>query len=279
MGTEARVILDSVSDDNHRLTTMEITFHRYIHSEFMTHRVNSRNSASSRAIPIEKQIKRIREEIAMPVEFGSNQAGMQAGPPLEGWELHQAKVAWVKAAEKAVESAEELLALGVHKQVTNRILEPFMWHTVIVTAVDYENFFGLRCHPMAQPEIQAIANLMYEAYSASTPKFLKNGEWHFPYIQDDEWDLPIELLQKLSAARCARVSYLTHDGRKDHEADYTLFDRLVIATPRHDSPLEHVATPYQYPLSPRGNFIWFEQCRYSPGFYYPTGYSQLRHNL
>lgn len=282
MALEAKVILDSVSPEEIRLTTMEVTYHRMIHSEFMTHRAKSRNSASSRAIPIEKQIKKIKEEIAMPVEFGSNQGGMQAGPPLEGWELHKAKMAWIKAAERAVESAEELLELGVHKQVTNRILEPFMWHTVIVTSVDYQNFFGLRCHPDAQPEIRAIAELMKEAYDLSNPKELGWDDWHTPYIQPDEVSsMFIDEACKISAARCARVSYLTHDGVRDHSADYKLFDRLISAMPRHDSPLEHVATPfYEWgTLSPRGNFIEFREWKDKTGLYAPKGWAQLRHNL
>lgn len=242
--TEAKIILDSISPEGHRLTTMEVTFHRFVLAEFNTHRMFSRNSASSRAIPVKKQIERIRENPAIPVEFGTNQPGMQAGPPLEGHALETAILDWKAAAAQAVRWAEDLMEQGVHKQVANRLLEPFMWHTVIVTATEWDNFFGLRANPMAQPEIRVAAEMMLDAYKNSTPTRLEYGEWHTPYIQPEEYEeFNLDLRKQVSAARCARVSYLTHDGVRDVDKDLELFARLTEASPPHASPLEHVATP------------------------------------
>lgn len=284
---EAKIILDSITEAGDRLTTMEICFHRYVLAEFNTHRAFSRNSASSRAIPIEKQLAKIREDTAFPIEFGSNQSGMQAGPPLTGKELEHAMAAWGEARDSAVEHAEKMLALGVHKQVTNRLLEPFMWHTAIVSATDYKNFFGLRNNVLAQPEIHELARLMVDAYDNSEPTLLQPDEWHTPYIHcaedAEQWlakgwfgnslaeDL-VPVLKKVSAARCGRVSYLTQDGKRDLEKDLELYDRLTSADPAHASPLEHVATPNAHNVQPLvncplrlpkvGNFVGWTQLRH-----------------
>ena len=241
---EAKVIADSISLVNDtRLTTFEVTMHRFVLSEFNTHRVFSRNSASSRAIPIMKQINAIKSNIAMPVEFGSNQPGMQAGPPLTGDALYDAQQEWIAASLSAIAHAERLNALGVHKQVTNRLLEPFMWHKVIVTATDWDNFFSQRISKLAQPEIHLAAAKMKDALDASWPQCLKFGEWHTPYVTEKEVpDLADR--RRVSAARCARVSYLTHDGVRDISADLDLYGKLISADPPHWSPLEHVATPF-----------------------------------
>ena len=185
---------------------------------------------------------------------------MQAGPPLAGEAEKAATQIWLTAQDHAVKSAQALMDLGVHKQVANRLLEPFMWHTVICSATDWTNFFEQRCSPLAQPEIRVAAESMKAAQDASTPNLLIAGEWHLPYLQPDEIGLPLEQQRQLSAARCARVSYLTHDGTRDHEADFILYRRLVEARPPHASPLEHVATPGDGP----GNF---------------TGWRQLRHQV
>ena len=166
-GPTARVVADSVSVDGARVTTVEATMHRFMLAELNTHRVFSRNSASSRAIPVARQIERVLDDPAMPVEFGGKQAGMQAGPPLEGDALDAARAAWLEARDAAVDSARRLADLGVHKQVVNRLLEPFMWHTVIVTATDWDGFWHQRCSPLAQPEIRIVADAMRDAFDAS----------------------------------------------------------------------------------------------------------------
>ena len=241
MAYSARILLDSVSPAGVRLTTLEVTFPRFVLSEFNTHRVFSRNSASSRAVPTAKLLERVQSDPVLPLEWGRNKAGMSASDVLPAEEEEAAKRIWLQARDAAVEHARKLLALKVHKQELNRVLEPFLWHTVIVTATEWENFFALRCAPAAQPEIRAAALRMREALDTSLPGRIGYGEWHLPLVQDDERELPIELQKKVSAARCARVSYLTHDGTREIEKDFDLHDRL--RTDRHLSPFEHVATP------------------------------------
>ena len=241
MAYAARVLLDSVSEAGVRLTTMEVTFPRFVLSEFNTHRNFSRNSASSRAIPTSKLIERVETDPVLPVEWGRNKPGMSASDVLGEAEEAQAKRAWLAARDSAVVQAKTLQALHVHKQVLNRILEPFLWHTVIVTSTEWENFFELRCSPNAQPEIREVALRMREALANSTPRVVRAGEWHLPLVQDVERSLDIETQKKISSARCARVSYLTHEGRRDIEKDVELYERLRVD--RHLSPFEHVATP------------------------------------
>jgi|SRR5579872_723817 len=241
MGFSARVLLDSVSPRGVRLTTMEVVFPRFVLAEFNTHRVFSRNSASSRAIPTAKLVERVVEDPVIPVEWGRNQRGMSASEELSGDEKRQALRSWLAARDAAVAEARRLAELKVHKQVLNRILEPFLWHTVIVTTTEWENFFALRCAPNAQPEIRRAALLMRQALEESTPRAIGIGEWHLPLVQDDERDGDVERLKAISVARCARVSYLTHDGRRDQQKDLELYARL--SADRHLSPFEHVATP------------------------------------
>lgn len=247
MAYSAKVIADSVSAIGHRLTTLEVTFPRMVLAEFNTHRLFSRNSASSRAIPIAKQLERIKSDPFIPIHWGANQAGMQANAELSSEDQKKAKAEWLAARDDAVTHVEKLLAVGLHKQVTNRLLEPFMWHTVIVTATEWSNFFALRANPDAQPEIRQAAELMREAMDASTPSLVQVGEWHLPFIQPDEREWARDNTDdaiKVSIGRCARVSYLTHDGERDHSKDIELYERLTGSG--HMSPLEHVATPMSY---------------------------------
>lgn len=241
MAYAARVLLDSVGPTGVRLITLEVTFPRFVLSEFNTHRSFSRNSASSRAVPTSKLIERAESDPAMPLEWGRNKAGMSANELLTPLEEEQAKRIWLSARDAAVSHARRLLDLKVHKQELNRVLEPFLWHTVIVTATEWENFFELRCAPAAQPEIRAAATRMRDAIAGSVPDAVGLGDWHLPLVQPDERSLPVELQKKISAARCARVSYLTHGGTREIEKDVDLHDRLSME--RHLSPFEHVATP------------------------------------
>ena len=185
----ATVVADSLAPDGSRLTTIEVTLHRFVLAELNTHRVFSRNSASSRAIPVHKQVERVVHDPAVPVEFGSNQRGMQAGDPLVGEGEARARHTWLAARDAAVEAAEALRELGVHKQVTNRLLEPFMWHTVIVSATWWDGFWEQRCSPLAQPEIRVAAEAMRAAYDASTPVEVGADGWHTPYLRPEDGEL------------------------------------------------------------------------------------------
>lgn len=309
MGFEAKVLADSVSSAGDRLTTLEATFPRFVLAEFNTHRVFSRNSASSRAIPVAKQLRRVLDDPYVPIEFGSNKPGMQAGPPLTGASRDTAEAVWLQARDDAVrhvlglitspenvaeyddlhdclEAAQGLLKeppaewLNVHKQVANRLLEPFMWHTVIVSSTTWDNFFNLRCHPDAQPEIKLIATKMRDAVERSVPTRLEPDEWHLPLVGEaerEEASSPEELA-KISIGRCARVSYLTHAGTRDLAADVTLYDRL--AESGHMSPMEHVARPMTAAERERsewsGNFRgWIAHRKLIPGESNPLGRSQI----
>lgn len=249
MAYECRIEKDSVNHWGERLTTFVVTFPRIVLAEFNTHRLFSRNSASSRAIPVEKQIAKIENDLFLPVYWGKNQKGMQADSELTSDEVREATSYWANAATQAVSWAKALLHVGVHKQITNRLLEPFMWHTVVVTATEWTNFFHQRCHKDAQPEIRRIAEMMREEYRASTPSVLHSNDWHLPFVHfDDEVEAHATLrhhglpyLAKISAGRSARVSYLTHDGRRSLSDDMELYSKL--SSFGHMSPLEHPCRP------------------------------------
>lgn len=245
----AKIVEDSLALGGTRLTTLELCYPRFIHSEFMTHRVFSRNAMSSRAIPVAKMIDQVRKSPAMPVHWGANQPGMQAQSELREDLMVRAKAEWLRAAESAAEHAQTLTDIGLHKQIANRVLEPFQWMRTIVSATEWRNFFDLRCHPDAQPEFQVLALAIREALTKSTPVGRRDGYstdqacWHLPYVTAlERKNLRIETLPKISAARCARVSYLTHDNQTPTlDADLNLFERLVGGVPLHASPIEHQA--------------------------------------
>lgn len=243
---EAKVIADTINQQGHRATTFEVTMHRFVLAEFNTHRVFSRNSASSRAIPVSKRMEDFRDRPAFSLTLPSEKPGMQGGGELKG-----------SARDEAIEFVGDLHAevhhrvqtymdlhpdpeTRLHKSVLGRYIEPFLWHKVIVTATDWDGFFAQRVSELAQPEIHHPAELMLQAYEESSPQTLTNGDWHLPYVTEEE-RARFDVLDcvKLSTARCARVSYLTHDGIYDPSKDFILWDRLVEADPAHASPLEH----------------------------------------
>lgn len=247
MSYEVKVLADSTASGV-RLTTLQVTLPRFVLAELNTHRMLSRNSASSRAIPVEKAIAKVRDNPFVPEAFAANQRGMQAGEELEDEANHQARAIWGYGACHAREAAAGLAQIGAHKQWANRPLEPYAWHTVIITATEWANFFSQRCSPDAQPEIRRAAEMMRDAMAASDPAEAKPGDWHMPFIDpsmgDTKWARgerggPAIALAKVATARCARVSYLTHDGLRDVRSDLALHDRLLKAG--HMSPFEHCA--------------------------------------
>lgn len=263
MGYNCKVLLDSINTSGDRLTTFQITYPRFVHCELMTHRVFSRNSSSSRAIPIEKMIEQVENDPVIPVYWGKNQKGMQAKEELEPEIKRVAIDSWLRQRDLMVGAAKGLMTLDVHKQIVNRILEPWMWITVICSATTYSNLFKLRCHPDAQPEIQKLAYMMRDEYEKSKPSILNYGKWHLPLLYMDEADTfnvcayNTSDRVKISVGRCARVSYLTHHGMRDPQADIDLHDRLLSSG--HWSPFEHVA--YAAPGETSGNFHGWVQYR------------------
>lgn len=256
METAARVVLDSISPRGDRLTTLEVTMHRFVLAEFNTHRIFSRNSASSRAIPVEKQLERVKNDPAYPVSWPCEKPGMSGGTELEGGDLEDAKLFYKFVHEKVWREVDAYLKMHpekperLHKSVLNRFLEPFMWHTVLVSSTGWENFRQLRCSPQAQPEMRVAAEHMMAALDASTPTELDYGRWHMPFTEDKEelFDRgfnPLDLLY-ISSTRCGRISYLTHGtGVKEPADDLTKGREMAEAQPMHASPFEHVARPLE----------------------------------
>ena len=239
MAYHAEVLIDSVNPSGARLTTFVLRFPRFVLSEFNTHRMFSRNASSSRAIPTTRLMQQLRDDPVLPVEWGRNQSGMQARQLLEAEGAQAAETEWLQARDAALAHAEQLRAMGVHKQIVNRVLEPWMWTSVVVSSTTYDNFFTLRCHADAQPEIKRLADLMRERFEASVPVPRAAGEWHLPFVGPEDEALDLDARKQVSVARCARVSYLTHLGTRDIEADLRLHEQLLAAG--HWSPFEHVA--------------------------------------
>lgn len=264
----AEVIADSITVRGDRLLTFVVTLHRFVLAELNTHRAFTRSSASSRAIPAAKMIQRVRDNPAVPLSWPAEQRGMQGGAELSAADAGYARIWWLRASRDAAEWAETLAGYGVHKSVVNRLLEPFLWHTVIIssTTAGLDNFYLQRCSPLAQPELRAVAEAMRDAQAKSTPVEVGFGGWHLPLTTADERDeYSWEVLRRLAAARCARASYLTHDGRRDMEEDLRLFAKLRAADPPHWAPMEHPATPAGFGEQPRGNFDGWRQLRHQLG--------------
>jgi hypothetical protein len=281
MTISATKILHSISPEQIELKTVLARYPRFIHAEELTHRVLSstpdmiieindglmydrnlsRNASSSRAIPVQRLIDDILRDTAMPIHWGKNQKGMQADIELTDYiknpfandnvllgSLLSPQQMWCEARDHAIAFANAYDQAGYHKQVVNRLLEPFSHINVLITATDWDNFFELRDHKDAQPEIQALAVAIKEAFADSVPQQLQPGQWHLPYVteHEQEW-LELETQKKISVARCARTSYLTHEGKHPLiQQDLRLFNDLVGARPLHASPAEHQATPDVY---------------------------------
>lgn len=263
----AKVICHSKAPNGEELITLEIELHRFVLPEFNTHRVFSRNFQSSRAVPVEKMIEQVRTNPAMPVHWGKNQRGMQAESQLNGQELIICQSQWESAAREAADRAEAMRHYEAHKQIVNRLLEPFMWTKGVVTATreGFESFFKLRCHKDAQPEIKLLAERMREAINSNTPRDLDYGEYHLPYVPSwvnfyepdkreqlfcsTESDLDFYTTEdaiKISTSCCAQVSYRVLDNSLDKAK--RIYDMLHLPVggvypedPPHFSPTEHIA--------------------------------------
>ncbi len=308
--SHVEIVTDSLNTQGNRITTVKLTYPRIVHAEVMTHRMFSRNAASSRAVPAKKMIEMVKNNMFIPLAFQKEHKGMQGSEYFEGEELKQAIQLWCDAAESALEHSEKLRVFGITKQLSNRVIEPCQYYQVLVTATEWENFFKLRCPQYHTPvsgegfyfrskkdcvanhsdpdnisklenmtdlewlqintsqaeiHIQAIAELMWDAYNESKPKQLQAGEWHIPFgdnfNEKELWalagkvqpDYQPEMTEartnvyldtykiKIAVARCARISYETlgDNPKIDYEADIRLHDMLIKSG--HASPAEHVA--------------------------------------
>jgi hypothetical protein len=279
----AKVIADSISPEGVRMTTMEIEYPRFILAELNTHRMLSKNSASSRAIPVKAMHDFIRANPAMPVYWGKNQPGMKAKEELTGPESKNAVFIWNQAKEDALHWADALAhKLAVHKQIANRITEPWMTMKTVISGTEWTNFFHLRNHPDAQPEIKTLAETMTVAYTTHLPVQLKPGEWHLPYITtatyvptgelqyfDENFNrLDVEDAKIISASCCAQVSYRKNDPT--FEKAFRLWEQLIENDPVHASPIEHQATPMDIDSMCR-----FEPETWQPGVTHVSANSDL----
>jgi hypothetical protein len=249
---DLKIIADSIANGV-RITTIQGTFPRFILAEVNTIRQWNRNSASSRAIPVKVRLEQVRSTPFVPASFGKNRAGMQATEALEGDEASIARDSWLRAMTACAHEAELMEKLGVHKQYANRVLEPFSWHTAVITATHWRNALNLRTHKDAQPEFQTWACMLRDALSASKPQALHEGMWHLPYIRPEEWAELADLaerdwvrweafrqeLVKRSVVRCAAVSFERQDAERTPEQMLARFDGLK--TSGHWSPFEHQA--------------------------------------
>lgn len=305
----ATMICHSISEQEKELPTWKLRYPKFIHGEVKTHRVFSsgneggyfvleqecgfmadqnfsRNASSSRAIPVSKMIAEVRDEneMAWPVYFGKEQKGMQAGEAFVGQELKMIMQMWRDAALSAADHAERLARAGLHKSLVNRVIEPYTHINVLITATEFDNFFGLRLHKDAQPEARALAIAMWEARKASIPQDLKPEEWHLPFADDVCFDDPryedrLAKAIRVSVARCARVSYESFETgkRSTVEEDLKLYDRLVGMQPLHASPAEHQATPDTGFQQVRPPYLWFYHNQLQHGNF--VGWRQYRKML
>lgn len=259
MAINAKIIKDSINRHNAcRLTTFEVEFPRFINAEILRHRMLSFNSAPSRAIPMKKILEAVRNDPAMPVWWGRNQAGMQAAEELTEEEREKALALWLEARDGAVAFLERFIELDLHKQISNRIVEPWQNIKLIVSGTDWQNFFALRVSKFAQPEFRELASQMLEIYNENVPDVLHHGEWHIPYSDRMKMDMTEDERLRVSTARCTRGSYLTQDGEINYVKDFELFERLT--TGGHWSPTEHPARAEAHPHY-YGNFRGFKQFR------------------
>lgn len=280
-GINAKLVAYSVSPEGKKIATFELTYHRYIHGEFMTHRLFSRNAMSSRAVPVAKMLDIIRQSPAMPIHWGKNQPGMQAK------EDHDAEVmvsdydgddwpmskegAWYLASNQSVRMAECFSNAGYHKQIVNRLVEPFQMMKTVMTATELDNFFWLRLDADAQPEIYELARCMRECLLKTEPELLHPGQWHTPYVKHDhiredgiliysvlDGDSVRFINQEealaISSSCCAQVSYRNLDNT--YEKAMAIYGRLLSGAKVHASPFEHQATPMSHTTQlSRTNFI------------------------
>lgn len=254
-GIIARVIADSIDAKGQRITTYELEYQRMFHSEVMTHRALSKNSSSTRAIPVARAIELVQQKPAMPIHWGQNNPGMSSKKELDETRRDAAEGVWRACIESVISHVKVLAdpeGINGHKQWVGRWLETASFIKVVLTGTDFNNLWNLRRHPDAQPEFLELANCMYDAREMSTPNLLKPGQWHLPYIDfvdgkyfSEGQEVDLTIARKISASCCAQASYRKLDT--SIEKAVKVFDMLHLGDesgePAHASPTEHQATP------------------------------------
>lgn len=268
-------ILCSINPQNSRLMTMLWRYPKFLHQESLRHRTLyiqdclydpdfSFSVSSARAIPFAKLLSEVRDDNlrAKPEFWGAEQKGMSPGDEIDNPEC--AKMLWGSAAQSAANWAEELYNQGIHKSICNRIIEPYIHVNCLVTGTDrgWMNFFGLRLDKATDPTLQILAESAWRVWQESKPKLLQPDVWHLPLLEEEDFENILEFYKKsetefrtfssinqkaikISAARCARLSYLSFSTKKRStiEEDLELYNKLVGGEIIHASPLEHQATP------------------------------------
>lgn len=274
-GISARIIADSINGSGDRMVTMELEYPRFIHSEVMTHRMLSKNAASSRAIPVKAMHENITKNTARPIYYGKNQSGMVAGEQLDDIGVESTKRLWDSARDTSISYARVMSDIGNHKQVANRIVEPFMMMKTVMSGTEWSNLLWLRNHPDAQPEFQELAKCIAEVLHHSEPTKLKPGQWHLPYVDtrienglqtywSNGFEIDLIMARQISASCCAQVSYRKNDD--SIEKAMKVFDMLNLGrtdVPVHASPVEHQACA-----------MWFDEPTLD-SIRWPIGYTHI----
>jgi hypothetical protein len=207
----------------------------------------SRNTRSSRACPTNKLIKEVLDSPAKPIFWGANKQGMQPGKECTnkvnrvGLKIPREE-AWDLIAKSVAKWAESFYEAGYHKEIVNRLIEPFLMTHTIISFTEISNFLKLRLHEHAQADIRLLANLINKEINKTKPISLLPGQWHLPYITETEKnDFSLSELKLISTARIARVSYTPYEGKIDIDKDIQLGRKLI--RDKHMSPTESIATP------------------------------------
>ncbi len=282
---KAKVIAHSVTEDGIEMISIECEYPRFILAEVNTHKMLSKNSASSRAIPEAAMHSTLLNNPAMPVYWGANQSGMKAKEELAEEVITKLKRAWLVGRDQSMLLAEYLFGKGLHKQISNRVTEPWMMMKSIISGTEWRNLFWLRDHPDAQPEFAALARAIKAAIDNSIPELLLPGEWHVPYVETyrspidkiryyyDEKGKGISMHEaiKVSASSCAQVSYRKNDATIDKaEKVYDMLNLDRDDVPKHASPVEHQATPIN-----QATTVAFEPETWEPGVTHVTANGEL----
>lgn len=238
----AKIVADSINQHGDRLTTFELTLPKSLVAQFNTHRMIARNSASSRAIPTAKVIEQVLDDPYLPT-WHRNKKGMQPGEKVDDEHAGLLDALNLNLRLTVIDYVKRMAALGAAKEDINRYLEPWMWTTIVATATEWENYFKQRDHEDTQSAHALLARKMREAMDGSnaverfSPGVAEHDLWHLPYVTDIERaTLRVEILPRISAVRCARVSY----GRQGVATDVMDELRRYDDFPRlgHWSPLE-----------------------------------------
>lgn len=253
MPVNSQLIKSSVSEHGNRIDTFVVTCPVYVWYELLTHRLFSRNCSSTRAVPTTKLRKQVLDSPAIPSILTQYQKGMAANEVLSSDAYQLALKEYEDVLAASIQAHSNLESLGVSKQDSNILLLPFIHFQGVVTSTEWNNFFNLRCNKNSRPDMRLLAESMYRNYNEASPELVKKGEYHLPFLTEDELTLPLEDKLSISSARCARVSYYLNIGEENQvksnlEKDLERTKSLI--ENGHWSPLEHPATPL--PVSSKG---------------------------